>query len=83
MFYFCFERSLEFYALVFFKAVDELWFFELVEKLEHRGQRVASMRIFNDDFLNRNAINLAFSYMTIAHAICIREGLNKALSFSL
>ena len=42
-----------------------------MEKLELRGQRVARMRIFSND-INRNVINLAFNYMSIARAVFIR-----------
>ena len=60
--------------------MDEIWLFERMEKLELRGQRVASMRIFSND-INRNVTNLAFNYMSIARAVCIRGKVLNVLCF--
>lgn len=59
---------------------SEIWLFERMEKLELRGQRVARMRIFSND-INRNVINLAFNYMSIARAVCIRGRVLNVVCF--
>ena len=42
--------------------------------------RVASMRISSND-INRNVINLAFNYMSIARAVCVRGRVLNVLCF--
>lgn len=64
-----------------FQAVDEMWLLQRLEELEQHGQRIASMRLFEERNVNRNVMALMTNYMTIAQAMCVRQQLSRVLSF--
>lgn len=58
-----------------------MWLFQRLEELEQHRQRIASMRHFEERNVNRNVMALMTNYMTIAQAMCVRQQLNRVLSF--
>lgn len=64
-----------------FQAVDEMWLLQRLEELEQHGQRIDSMRLFEERNVNRNVMALMTNYMTITQAMCVRQQLSRVLSF--